>query len=146
MALIEKATEYILSIITEDETVKNFPKEFIAESAKWIRSWFLKDDPKLEGKISALNKSVDFKRAIIETKLEDFEKDDAFLNALKGQLASFEKQKNSIKNVVDNSNIEAVGNAHIGDKAGFSGLQLGEKNVVKGSTLKVGGDFHLGDG
>ena len=39
MPLLTKATEYILSILTEDETVKHFPKEFVAASAQWI--WWL---------------------------------------------------------------------------------------------------------
>jgi hypothetical protein len=46
MSLIQKATDFIFGIVLEDETVKSFPKEFVSESAKWIRSWFLKDDPK----------------------------------------------------------------------------------------------------
>jgi len=39
MPLITKATEYILSILTEDETVKHFPKEFVVASVQWI--WWL---------------------------------------------------------------------------------------------------------
>ena len=39
MALIETATAYILALLTEDETIKAFPKEFIAESAKWVNGY-----------------------------------------------------------------------------------------------------------
>ena len=145
MALIEKAAAYILGIITEDETVKNFPKEFVSESAKWIRSWFLKDDPKLEAKINDADRSVEKKKAAIEDKLEDALENPSFKAALEQQLAAFEQQKAKRKGVVENSQIDVQGNVHIGDKGSFSGDNYDEKNIIKGSTIKAGGDFRLGD-
>jgi len=146
MALIEKAAEYILNILTEDETVKNFPKEFVAASAKWIRSWFLKDDPKTEAKIIDANRSPENKKGVIEAKLEDALENPAFKAALEQQLAAFEHQKSSLKkNVVDKANIDVKGNVHIGDKGTSSGDNYDEKNVLKGGTIKTGGDFRMGD-
>ena len=46
MALLETATTYILALLTEHETIKSFPQAFIAESAKWVKSWFLKEGVK----------------------------------------------------------------------------------------------------
>ena len=145
MAFIEKATAYILNILTEDETVKNFPKEFVAESAKWIRSWFLKDDPKTEAKIMDTQRTPENKKGVIEAKLEDALENPAFKTALEQQLADFEKHKNRLKNVVDKADIDVKGNVHIGDKGASSDDNYDEKNVIKGSTIKAGGDFRLGD-
>ncbi len=145
MPLLTKATEYILSILTEDETVKHFPKEFVAESAKWIRSWFLKDDPKTEPKLQDPDRSPENKKGVIEAKLEDMLKNSQFKTALEQQLAAFEQQKTRLKNVVDKSDIDVKGNVHIGDKGSSSGDNYDEKNVVKGSTIKAEGDFRLGD-
>ena len=51
MALLETATAYILNIITENEEVKKFPTDFVSASMRWIRSWFLEDDPKMMAKL-----------------------------------------------------------------------------------------------
>jgi len=145
MPLITKATEYILSILTEDETVKHFPKEFVAESAKWVRSWFLKDDPKTEPKLQDPNRNPENKKGVIEAKLEDMLENPQFKAALEQQLAAFEQQKTRLKNVVDKSDIDVKGNVHIGDKGSSSGDNYDEKNVIKGGTVKADGDFRLGD-
>ena len=145
MPLITKATEYILSILTEDETVKHFPKEFVAESAKWVRSRFLKDDPRTEPKLQDPDRSPESKKAVIEIKLEDMLENPQFKAALEQQLAAFEQQKTRLKNVVDKSDIDVKGNVHIGDKGSASGDNYDEKNIIKGSTIKAGGDFRLGD-
>jgi len=145
MPLLTKATEYILSVLTEDETVKHFPKEFVAESAKWIRSWFLKDDPRTEPKLQDPDRSPENKKAVIEIKLEDMLENPAFKTALEQQLAIFEQQKTRLKNVVDKSDIDVKGNVHIGDKGTSSGDHYDEKNVIKGGTIRADGDFRLGD-
>jgi ferritin-like metal-binding protein YciE len=145
MSLIQKATDFIFGIVLEDETVKNFPKEFVAESAKWIRSWFLKDDPKTEAKLTDSARNAENKKAVIETKLEDMLENATFKAALEQQLAQFEQQKARLKNVVTDADIDVKGNVHIGDNGSSSGDNYNEKNVIKGSTIKAGGDFRLGD-
>ena len=46
--MLETATKYVLDLITENEELKKFPKEFVNESVKWVKSWFLKpEDPKI---------------------------------------------------------------------------------------------------
>lgn len=145
MPLLDQAASYILGIITEDETVKNFPKEFISEAAKWIKSWFLKDDPKTEEKLNDATRSAESKKTVIELKLEDALEDPAFKAALEQQLTAFETQKSRLKNVVYDANIDAGGNVHIGDKGGQANDGYDEKNVIKGGSIKSGGDFRLGD-
>jgi hypothetical protein len=146
MALIEKAAEYILNIITEDETVKGFPKEFIAESAKWVKSWFLKpEDPKTNAKLEDPNKSIEVKKDIIQDKLADLKGNTQFQKELTERLAAFEQQRSRLKNVVSNADIDVKGSVHIGDKGSSSGDNYDEKNIIKGSTIKAGGDFRLGD-
>lgn len=145
MSLIQKATDYIFGIVLEDETVKNFPKEFVSESAKWIRSWFLKDDPKTEAKLTDPDRSTDSKKTIIETKLEDMIEDPTFKTALEQRLSQFEQQKNRLKNMVSDADIDVKGSVHIGDKGSASGDNYDEKNIIKGGTIKAGGDFRLGD-
>lgn len=39
--LTEKATQYILDLLTENEELKKFPKEFVQEVVIYIKSWFL---------------------------------------------------------------------------------------------------------
>jgi hypothetical protein len=120
MALIETATAYILSIITENEEVKKFPKDFVSASMKWIRSWFLEDDPKAAAKLNDVNKSDDYKKAVIEAKLEDLDGNEVFQKELAGKLEAYNQHKITRKNVVENAEIEADGSVWIGDKDGNS--------------------------
>jgi len=145
MALLEKATNFILNILAEDETIKSFPKEFIASSTQWIQSWFLKDDPKIATKLKDPERSTDNKKGLIENKLEDKLDDPSFKAALEEQLATFEQQKSRAKNVLDQANVEVQGSVHIGDTGSSADEGYDEKNIIKGSTIKAGGDFRLGD-
>jgi Effector-associated domain 11 len=145
MALIEKALDYIIGIVTENEEVRKFPKDFVTASMKWIRSWFLTDDPKTEAKLADPNRSIESKKTIIESKLEDLHENPQFVKELTEQLKGFDQQKARLKNVVTNADIDVKGNVHIGDKGNSSGDNYDEKNVVKGGTIKAGGDFRLGD-
>ena len=65
MPLIEKATAYVLGALLQNEEFKKFPQDFISASVEWVRSWFLKDDPKTEAKLSS-DKSIDYKQAVVE--------------------------------------------------------------------------------
>jgi len=56
-----------------------------------------------------------------------------------------EKKKDKIKNIIDNSKIDAAGNVRIGDKNIKSDGDHTKKNVVKDSEIKSGGDLILGD-
>jgi hypothetical protein len=146
MALIETATAYILGIITENEEAKKFPKDFVSASMKWIRSWFLEDDPKVAAKLNDVSKSDDYKKAVIEAKLEDLEGNEVFQKELAEKLQTYSQHKITRKNVVENADIEVDGSVWIGDNAGSTESIFDEKNIVKGGSVKAGKDFRLGDG
>ena len=145
MPLLETALDYIFSIITENEAVKSFPKDFITASTQWIRSWFLIDDPKTAAKLAEPTRSDESKKTLIEAKLENLLENADFVKELEERLAAFEQQKSRLKNVVTDANIEAQGNVHIGDKGNSYGDNYDQKNVIQGGTIKAGGDFRLGD-
>lgn len=145
MALLKTALDYIFSIITENEAVKSFPKDFITASTLWIRSWFLIDDPKTAAKLAEPTRSAESKKTLIEGKLENLLENADFVKELEERLAAFEQQKSHLKNVVTNANIDAKGNVHIGDQGNSSGDNYDQKNVIQGGTIKAGGDFRLGD-
>ena len=146
MDLQEIALNYIVSIVTENEEVKKFPKDFVTASMQWIRSWFLIDDPIIERIIENPTKSVDVKKELLEEKLQILKDNPLFIKELEAQLAVYQVQRERLKNVVDNSDIDVEGNVHIGDKDAFSGNDFDQKNIVKNSKIKAGGDFRLGDG
>jgi hypothetical protein len=144
--MLETATKYVLDLLTENEELKKFPKEFVDESVKWVKSWFLKpEDPKTNAKLEDPNKSVEVKKDIIQDKLDDLKDNAQFQKELAAQLATFQQQRTRLKSVVSDSYIDVQGNVHIGDKGTSSGDNYDEKNIVKGSTIKAGGDFRLGD-
>lgn len=142
--MLEKALDYIIGVVTENEEVKKFPKDFVTTSMQWIRSWFLIDDPKTEAKINDPMRSEESKRTILEGKLEDLQENPTFMKELEERLAAFSAQREKLKNVIDGGNIEAQGNVHIGD-VNSSNDSYDQKNIIKGSTIKAGGDFRLGD-
>lgn len=121
MPLIEKATAYILDALLQNEEFKKFPQDFISESVKWVRSWFLTDDPKTEAKLSS-GKSKDYKAGVVESKLEDLLENPQFKQELERKLLEYERHAASIQhhiqqqNVVQNSPITAGGNVEIGDR------------------------------
>ena len=144
--MLEIATKYLFDLLTENEELKKFPKEFVDESVKWVKSWFLKpEDPKTTAKLEDPNKSIEVKKDIIQDKLDDLKDNPQFVKELAERLAAFEKHNTRLKNVVVDADIDIKGSVHIGDKGSTSGDNYDEKNVVKGSTIKAGGDFCLGD-
>jgi hypothetical protein len=146
MALLETATTYILDLLTENEELKKFPKEFVNESVKWVKSWFLKpEDPKTNAKLEDPNKSMEVKKDIIQDKLDDLKDNPQFIKELTERLAAFEQHKTRLKNVVVDADIDIKGSVHIGDKGSPLGDNYDEKNIIKGGTIKAGGDFRLGD-
>ena len=146
MAILETATAYILGIITENEEVKKFPTDFVSASMRWIRSWFLEDDPKMAAKMADVARSEESKKTLIESKLEDLEGNVAFQQELAEKLQVYAQHKARIKNVIENAEIEAEGDVWIGDKDNVFEGAFDEKNVVKGGKIKAGKDFRLGDG
>jgi hypothetical protein len=144
--MLETATKYVLDLLTENEELKKFPKEFVNESVKWVKSWFLTpEDPKANAKLEDPNKSIEVKKDIIQDKLADLNENPQFVKELTEKLKGFEQQRARLKNVVTDADIDVKGSVHIGDKGTSSGDNYDEKNVIKGGSIKAGGDFRLGD-
>lgn len=145
MALLETALNYIVSIVTENEEAKKFPKDFVTASLHWIRSWFLKDDPVTSSIVDnpALPEAV--KKPVIEAKLNVLKDNPDFMRELAERLESFNAQRERLKNVINDANIEVEGNFRLGDNGQSTGDDYDQKNVIKGGTIKTGGDFRMGD-
>ena len=139
--MLEQATKFILSLLTENEEVKKLPKEFVDASAKWGRAWLLKDDPIVEAVLDCKG-NHDLKAKIIRAKLPKLQENERFVWELSERMAAYQR----MKNVILNSTVEVKGDAHVGD----SGKSKNEdkpnmKNAVIGSDVKMGGDFQIGD-
>ncbi len=146
MALLETAAEYILNILTDNEDVKKFPKEFVGESVKWIKSWFLTpEDPKTMAKLEDPKKSNDYKKDIIDDKLEDLQDNPTFMQELTAKIQAYEAHKRTSMNTIDETDLDVKGSFHQGNTGGASSNNADEKNVIKRSKITVGGDFRQGD-
>ncbi len=144
--MLESATKYILDLLTQNEELQKFPKEFVNEAVIWVKSWFLKpEDPKTTAKLEDPNKSIEVKKDIIQDKLEELQSNTQFQQELRERLAAFEQHRSRIKNVLSDADIDAEGHVHIGDKGKTAEEDYTEKNVIKGGSVKSGGDFRLGD-
>ena len=143
-SLIPPALKYITDLVLDNDEVKKFPKDFVTASMKWIRSWFLEDDPVTKTVVESDSPTV-AKEAVLKAKLEQLIKNPQFEKELNGQLATYNDQRSRIKNVADNAQIEVQGSVHIGDEGTGDGAHYDEKNVVKGGSVKAVQDFHLGD-
>ncbi len=78
--MLATAAEYILGILVQNKEVKKFPKEFLDESVKWVKSWFLTpEDPTSTKILSNPDKPESSKKVIVESKLEDLQNNAAFM-------------------------------------------------------------------
>lgn len=143
-SLIPLAKTYVFDLVLGNEEVKKFPGDFITASMKWIRSWFLEDDPTAKAVVESDSPTV-AKEAVLGAKLNELLKNPQFVEELNGQLAAYNAHRSRIKNVANNAQIEVQGTVHIGDKGTGDATGYDEKNVVKGGSIKAGQDFHLGD-
>jgi hypothetical protein len=146
MALLETAAEYILGIIVEDDNFKKFPKEFIGESVKWVKSWFLTpEDPKTTAKLEDPKKSVEYKKDIIDDKLEELTTNTAFMQELIIKIQAYETHKQTSLNTINDTELDVKGSFRQGNTGGESSNKAMEQNTIKRSKITVGGDFRQGD-
>lgn len=143
-SLIPLAKTYVFDLVLGNEEVKKFPGDFVTASMKWIRSWFLEDNPTAKAVVESDSPAV-AKEAVLGAKLTELLKNPQFVEELQGQLAAYNTHRSRIKNVADNAQIESQGTVHIGDTGAGDATTYDEKNVVKGGSIKAGQDFHLGD-
>jgi hypothetical protein len=144
--MLEAATKYIVDLLTKNEELKKFPKEFTDEAVKWVKSWFLKpDDLKTNAKLEDPNKSIEVKKDIIQDKLEDLKDNIQFRKELAAQIAAFEQLRAKLKNYVgDKAEIESDGNVHLGDIGRSIDTHYDQKNILHGK-VKTKGDVRIGD-
>jgi hypothetical protein len=114
MPLIEKATAYILDTVLQNEEFKKFPQDFITASVRWVRSWFLEDDPKTEAKLSAPDKSKDYKQGVVESRLEDLLENPQFKQELETKLAEYERHAASLPSISNRTNTIEGSSIHTG--------------------------------
>ena len=146
MLLLETAAEYILNILTDNEDVKRFPKEFMGESVKWVKSWFLTpEDPKNTAKLEDPKKSIDVKKDIIADKLEDLKDNPTFMKELMAKIQAYEGHKRTSLNTIDDTELDVKGSFHQGNTGSESSNKADEQNTIKRSKITVGGDFRQGD-
>ena len=106
MALLETAAEYIVGMITKNEEVKKFPEEFINESVKWVKSWFLTpEDPKTMEKLNNPNKSIEYKKDIVEDKLDELKDNAQFQKELNEKLQAYTQHKIKRKGVTPTNTV-----------------------------------------
>jgi hypothetical protein len=150
MAFLETAAEYILGILVEDDNFKKFPKEFMGESVKWVKSWFLTpEDPKTTAKLEDPKKSIEYKKDIIDDKLEELMTNTAFMQELIIKIQAYEAHKRTIMNTIDDTELDVKGSFRQGniggETSGESSNKATEQNTIKRSKITVGGDFRQGD-
>ncbi|GAB4044140.1 hypothetical protein [Spirosoma litoris] len=140
--LMPQAMAYLTDLLLKNEEVQKFPKDFLSASVRWVRSWFLEDDPVTKAIVES-DKPAPVKEAVLEAKLSDLLKNPKFVQELQAQLAAYSYEKNVIKD----STLKIVGDAHIGDTQPREGGPTPTKeNVIEKSQLDVGGNFRLGNG
>lgn len=146
MKLLEKAADYVLEILAENEEVKKFPKDFVTASMQWIRSWFLIDDPVTTSIIQNKDLPNEVKKPVIEAKITTLQNNSNFLKELEERIALFSIEKQKIQNIIKDSEIDVQGNFRQGDSGTIMNPEVDEKNKIKKSKISVKGDFKQGDG
>ena len=143
---LETAAAYVLGIITENEDFKKFPKEFVGESIKWVKSWFLTpEDPKATAKLIDPDKSIEVKKDIIADKLAELKNNPTFQTELTEKIQLFEHHRRQLLNTIENSDIEVKGNFKQSNSIGTGSSDSDTTNSIKGSKIVVGGDFTQGN-
>lgn len=141
MPFLETAGAFILNILSKNKEVKKFEDDFVDASVKWVRSWFLKDDPTAEYVLDA----NEVPKKFVQDKLEKLIENPEFKKELEDKLQQSKTAIIKEKNIAKNAKIKGK-NVHIGDKTSENDGNWDRKNIVEGGSIEADGDFHLGDG
>jgi hypothetical protein len=145
MELITMGIGLIVSTCAKNKQVHEAIDDFVSDSVKWVRSWFGKgENLALMQKLEAEPESEEVKTELT-TAMGEMAKNEQFMLQLEKWIKESKKPSPSMKNVLEDIDIEVAGNIRIGD-AQSSDKQYDMKNVVKKGKFKGGGDFVLGDG
>ena len=144
MELITLSIGYIINTFAKNEAVQEAVDDFFSESVRWISGWFKKSGQEsLVQKLESGSASKEVQTEI-ETVMTDMVQDDQFRAELTKWIQEYQKPEPTMKNVLEDVELDIEGNVNIGDKDG-GGQSFDKKNVVKSSKIKSGGDFNLGD-
>ncbi|TVL99003.1 MAG: hypothetical protein CV087_19665 [Candidatus Brocadia sp. WS118] len=137
----EQTTNFLLSLLTDGEELRKFPKEFVDISVKWLRPWLIKNDPVVEAVLVSRGNHA-LKAKVLAAKLPGLQQNEQFIKELGRRMADYER----MKNVILKSKVDVKGNASIGDKTKDpEDSKHDAKNAIIGSDVKVDGDLSIGD-
>jgi hypothetical protein len=153
--MLDRICNFILNSLTENENTQRLSRAIVLEMQQWIRTHFLENDLKMETRLCDISKSVDYKKGLIEMKLETLQEDNPNFNAaLEIQVLKFEKAlqsidnqlfERSISNAILNSTISSGGNIQLGDTTNHSttiqGNQVQGNHIERQTTLEAGATY-----
>ncbi len=144
MELVSLGVGLIVNTFLKNKEVHGAINDFVTESVGWVRDWFKGDEKEeLIKKVEKNPKSTAVK-AELNTAVTQMVKNPKFKSQLEKWVGESKKPFPSMKNVVDNLELETEGAVNIGDK-GKDEIPYDKKNVITNSKIKAGGDFNLGD-
>ena len=144
MELISLGLGLIVNTIVKNKEVNVVIDDFISDSVKWIRSWFGKEDNAgIMAKLEDNPKSQEVKEEL-NTAMAKMAHNKQFIKELERWTNESTKLNPSMKNVLEDVDIDVKGNIYIGDKSGNE-QSYDLKNLIKKGKIKGGGDFNLGD-
>ena len=146
MELVTVGVGMLVNTLVKNKAVNSAVDDFVTDSVKWVRGWFKKKDgEQLVNKIVADPKAPGVKKEM-EAAMNEMVKDEQFKKEFERWIKESKEPNPSMKNVLENVDVEVQGDIRIGDKTP-SGEKYDMKNVVKNSKFKSnGGGFTIGDG
>jgi len=145
MELITLGLGLIVNTCAKNKEVHAAIDDFVTDSVKWVRGWFGKgDNVGLMTKLEEEPESPEVKEEL-STAMGEMAKNEQFMKELERWINESTKPNPSMKNVLEDIDIEVEGNIRIGDKEKHD-QKYDMKNVIKKGNIKGGGDFVLGDG
>ncbi|MBT8204123.1 MAG: hypothetical protein KJO20_01985 [Eudoraea sp.] len=145
MELVTIGLGLLVNTCVKNKAVNTAIDDFVTDSVNWMRGWFKKkDEGQLINKIVEDPKAPEVKKEL-EDAMNEMVKDEQFKKELQLWIRESKKPSPSMKNVLEDIDIEVEGNIKIGDKTA-STEKHDMKNVIKKGKIKGGGDFILGDG
>jgi hypothetical protein len=145
MELITLGLGLIVNTCAKNKEVHAAIDDFVSDSVKWFRGWFGKgENVALMTKLEEEPESPEVKEQL-SAAMGEMAKNEQFMKELERWVNESKKPNPTMKNVLEDIDIEVEGNINIGDEGG-SDQKYDKKNYIKGGKLKVvKGDFNLGD-
>lgn len=145
MELVTIGIGMLVNTVVKNKAVNSAVDDFVTDSVNWMRGWFKKkDEEQLANKLVDDPKAPEVEREL-KVAMNEMVKDEQFKKELQLWIRESKKPNPSMKNVLEDIDIEVEGNIKIGDKTA-STEKYDMKNVIKKGKIKGGGDFILGDG